>query len=91
VSNIIEESIRDTQVIIREAEQWYTMLPEVEALNLIMDFPSCIRHGRPVKFHLLPGLARLCVIKAYQQTVEQTGDLNQYWYAAVNREAKESE
>jgi hypothetical protein len=88
VSNIIEESIRETQGVIRNAGEWYASLSETERLVLVMEFPSCTRNGECVAFHLLPGLARLCVIKAYQRQADQNHQLNHYWYAAANREAK---
>jgi hypothetical protein len=83
--SFIEQSVTDTQNIIREAGRWYTSLPLSEAAAMVAEFPSCIRLGQPVAFNLLPGLARLCVIKTYQQKMDQAGDLHSSWYAASNR------
>jgi hypothetical protein len=85
VSSFIEQSVTETQNTIREAGRWYAALPLSEAAALVAEFPSCVRFGQPVAFNLLPGLARLCVIKAYQQTMDQSGDLHDSWYAVSNR------
>jgi hypothetical protein len=90
VSNIIEESIRENRTIIRDAGEWYAQVTEAERVAMVEEFPSCIRLGQAVAFNLLPGLARLCVIKAFQQQADQNQPLNYYWYAAANREAKGS-
>lgn len=88
MSNFIEESINETRTIIRDASEWYAQRTEAERVAMVEEFPSCIRLGQAVAFNLLPGLARLCVIKTFQQQAEQSQPLNYYWYAAANREAK---